>query len=458
MIVSAVVKNKGFWRNIFKLRQNYNNEGGDSKMNIAILTMFNGLSSTYSLVNVVADQIKMLLKADVNIKVLVSENCPEEDRKGIFANENIEWIKITNTLNGKNIKWYDYFQNEGKVHDSFFDEVDVISKDFVKHLKDVDVCIMHDILYQGWHLVHNIAIRKAQKELPNLRFIEFTHSLPVNRPNKIEYPFSERFSDMPKTKFVYPTYSGIPALAKQYDIPEGRCAVVYNTLPLIESMSEYVQNVAKNIDIINAEILIVYPARLTTGKKFEKVSALAGAIKTSTEKNTKVIFCDFESADIPSNVYKEIIKMEGKKFGLSDEDMLFTSDIGYSQGFPRQGVLELFTLSNLFICPSYSESFGLTVLEAGSRGNFLVLNEAVPALKELGNSLGAYFMRWDARNFGYDTKEKYNPSEKAYYEENGKIIVNLMREDRSLNSKSIIRNKYNIEWICKNQLLPLLEY
>ena len=53
----------------------------------------------------------------------------------------------------------------------------------------------------------------------------------------------------------------------------------------------------------------------------------------------------------------------------------------------------------------------------------------------------------------YDTKEKYNPSEKAYYEENGKIIVNLMREDRSLNSKSIIRNKYNIEWICKNQLL-----
>lgn len=42
-------------------------------------------------------------------------------------------------------------------------------------------------------------------------------------------------------------------------------------------------------------------------------------------------------------------------------------------------------------------------LEVGSKGNFLVLNEAVPALKELGDALGAYFMRWDARNFGYDT-------------------------------------------------------
>jgi hypothetical protein len=426
-------------------------------MKVAILTMFNGLSSTYSLVNVVADQIKMLLKENIEIKLLVSESCPDSDRKGIFLNKKIQWVKIANTINGKIINWHDYSNSTGSVHESFYEEVDIIANDFVKHLKDVDVCIMHDILYQGWHLVHNIAIRKAQKELPNLRFLEFTHSLPVNRPKQMEYPFSARFMDMPKTKFIYPTYSGIPALAKQYDIPEGNCAVIYNTLPLIELMSKEVQKVADNIDIYNAEILIVYPGRLTTGKKFEKVSSLAGAIKKKTEKETKVIFCDFPSADISSEVYKHIIKTEGKKFGLDDNDMLFTSDIGFSEGFPRQSVLELFTLSNLFICPSFSESFGLTVLEAGSRGNFIVLNEAVPALKELGNSLGAYFMRWDARNFGFDTHEKYNPSEAQYYEEHGQNIVNLMREDRSINSKTIIRNKYNIEWISKNQLMPLIE-
>lgn len=96
-------------------------------------------------------------------------------------------------------------------------------------------------------------------------------------------------------------------------------------------------------------------------------------------------------------------------------------------------------------------------LEVGSKGNFLVLNEAVPALKELGDTLGAYFMRWDARNFGFDTHEKYAPSEKAYYEEHGQNIVNLMREDRGLKAKTITRNRYNSEWICENQLTPLLE-
>lgn len=426
-------------------------------MKVAILTMFAGLSSTYSLVNVVADQLRMLLGLNVKVKLLVSEACPDEERTGIFLDKRIEWVKITNTRNGEAIKWYDYSGAAGEVHDTFFAEADLIAQDFAEHLKDVDVCILHDILYQGWHLVHNVAIRKAQQQLPHVRFLAFTHSLPAIRPKEISWPFSARFSPMPRTIFVYPTQSGLPALARQYDVPEGRCAVVYNTLAQLDAMSADVKRVAREIDLLGTDLLVVYPARLTTGKRFEKVAALAGAIKTSTEKDIKVVFCDFPSADISGRVYKSIIRTEGKKFGLGGEDLVFTSDIGYEDGFPRSGVLELFQLSNLFLCPSYSESFGLTVLEAGSRGNFLVLNEAVPALKELGEKLGAYFMRWDARNFGFDTHEKYVPSERAYYEEHGTAIVNLMREDRSLNAKTVIRSRFSPEWISKNQLMPLLE-
>ena len=372
-----------------------------------------------------------------------------------MTDERLEWVKIANTRNGRVIQWYDYAGASGSVHDSFFEEVALIARDFETYLADVDVCILHDILYQGWHLVHNIAIRMVQEKLPHLRFLSFTHSLPANRPLEMEYPFSARFTDMPRTRFVYPTWSGIPALARQYGVPEGRCAVVYNTLPLIQSMSPPVQAVAHSIPLDQSDILIVYPARLTTGKRFEKVAALAGAIRHSTEKTVSVIFCDFPNADIPTKVYKSLIRTEGEKYGLSRQDMLFSSDIGYPDGFPRESVFELFTLSNLFVCPSYSESFGLTVLEATSRGNFLVLNEAVPALQELGGQLGAYFMRWDARNFGFDTREKYLPSEQQYYEDHARNIVNLMREDHALNAKTLTRTRYSTRWICQNQLLPL---
>ena len=426
-------------------------------MKVAILTMFSGLATTYSLVNVVADQIKMLLEAQVELKILVCETCPDEERWGIFRDPRLEWVKITNTCGGTPIVWHDYSAPTGTVHESFYAEAEQIAKDYVRHLQDVDVCILHDILYQGWHLVHNVAIRQAQRSLPGVKFLAFTHSLPVIRPQKMEEPFSARFTPMPNTRFVYPSRSGIEALARQYDVPQGRCAVVYNSIPLLEALSEDAQRVAGCIDLLNADILAVYPGRLTPGKRFEKVASLAGAVQRKTEQRTRVVFCDFPSNDIPSEVYKRTVRMEGQKSGLKATDMIFTSDLGYVQGFPRQGVFDLFTLSNLFLCPSYSESFGLTVLEAASRGNFLVLNEAVPALKELGESLGAYFMRWDGRNFGYDTHERYVPSEQAYYEEHGERIVNLMREDRSLRAKTRVRTQYHGSWICRNQLMPLLE-
>lgn len=321
-------------------------------MKVAILTMFTGLSTTYSLVNVVADQIKMLLEAQVKLKILVSETCPDEERWGIFLDPRLEWVKVTNTCHGEPIVWHDYSAPTGTVHETFYEEAAWIAEDYVRYLQDVDVCIMHDILYQGWHLVHNVAVRQAQESLPNVKFLAFTHSMPVNRPQKTEWPFSARFTPMPNTRFIYPTYSGIEALARQYDVPLGNCAVVYNSLPLLEILSPDVQRVAEHIDLLNADILVIYPGRLTTGKRFEKVAALSGAIQRKTEQYTKVVFCDFPSADIPSQIYKRTIQMEGMKFGLEKEDLIFTSDLGYEQGFPRRGVFELFSLSNLFICPS----------------------------------------------------------------------------------------------------------
>lgn len=88
-------------------------------MKVAILTMFSGLSTTYSLVNVVADQIKMLLDANVSVKVLVCETCPDSERTGIFSDARLEWGKITNTLNGQPIVWHDYSGASGTVHETF---------------------------------------------------------------------------------------------------------------------------------------------------------------------------------------------------------------------------------------------------------------------------------------------------------------------------------------------------
>ncbi|MEG1706225.1 MAG: glycosyltransferase, partial [Clostridia bacterium] len=330
-----------------------------------------------------------------------------------------------------------------------------IASDLTEKLKDCDVCMMHDILFQGWHLVHNVAIRKVGTLLPNLRFISFTHSMPFPPPDTCEPPFDARFRPMPNTIFVYPTKSGLPALARQYNVPLTSCCVVSHTYSMLKYKSQPTRKVCDNINLTTPEIIIVYPARLTSAKRLEKVAAFAGAMKNCAN-GVSLVFCDFPSSDTSSQGYKSIIRHNGKQFGLLDEDILFTSDIGYKNGFPHESVIELFSMSNLYVCPSFAESFGLTVLEAVAGKNVLVLNEAVPALKELGDKFNAYFLRWDALGFGSQTFETYHPSEKAYYNEHCSLILNDMRENKVIQAQIKLRQEFNQEYVFKSQLLSLL--
>ena len=64
----------------------------------------------------------------------------------------------------------------------------------------------------------------------------------------------------------------------------------------------------------------MYPGRLTTGKKFEKVAALAGAIKKRTELSVKVVFCDFPCMDIDPQRYKYAIRKIGEFYGLDVDE------------------------------------------------------------------------------------------------------------------------------------------
>lgn len=424
-------------------------------MKVAILTMFKAIDHTYSLVNVVEEQLKMLRLHGLEVKLLVSEGCKRE--AGIFSDPAIEWVEIINHRGDAPIKWYDYQQPVDNVHDTFYEEAELISQDLVRQLKDVSVCLMHDILFQGWHYVHNIAIRLTQKQLPTLHFIEFTHSFPYKRPQEISRCMLGRYMPMPQTTFVYPTYSGIEALAAQYQLPEGKCRVVYNVLDRGDEMDESVRQLSKSVDLYGPEVLAIYPCRMTPAKQLEKVAMLAGSIKKVEERRVKIIYCDFPSKDIAADRYKRQIIEKGVAYGLKAEDITFTSDQGFPMGFPRSGVLDLFSLSNLFICPSFSESFGLTVLEAASRGNVLVLNQNVPALRELGKRLQAYFMSWDGKAGNDIIRPIYEEGEQAYYEKHAACIMKQLLKDQAVFAKTMVRRYYNREWIWRNQMAPLLK-
>ncbi|MEG0846781.1 MAG: glycosyltransferase, partial [Niameybacter sp.] len=139
-------------------------------MIVALLTMFKTLKSSYSLVHIVENQIQMLLTHNCQVRILVSESCRDEERFGSFLDERLEWVRIPNTIDGKEIVWHDYSDTTLPLHEGFKKEVEMTSQAYVEVLQDVEVCILHDILYQGMHYMHNCALRSAQEKLPHIGF------------------------------------------------------------------------------------------------------------------------------------------------------------------------------------------------------------------------------------------------------------------------------------------------
>ena len=74
-------------------------------------------------------------------------------------------------------------------------------------------------------------------------------------------------------------------------------------------------------ELLKPDILIVYPARFTTGKQFEKVAALGGVIAKKTERQVRIVFCDFPCLDTDAAAYKRIIRATGEVCGLAEPDM-----------------------------------------------------------------------------------------------------------------------------------------
>lgn len=426
-------------------------------MTVALLTMFGRLDCTYSLVNVVAEQLRMLLGAGLRVRLLVSEQFARDSRFGIYLDERIEWGYVCNTLRGRQIQWRDYDQTEGAVHETFFDEADAVAESLTALLADADVCILHDILYQGWYLLHNVALRLALRRLPRLRCVSFAHSAPLARPARLVWPFSARFLPLPRTAFAALTQAALPPTARQYGVAQPVCRVVHNSLDALAFLHPAVRALARKTDLFSPEVLLVYPARLTPAKGFEKAAALAGALRRAGAGGVRAVFCDFPAADTAPAPYRAAVRAAGARFGAQPGDVVFTSELGFAGGFPRAAVLDLCTLSNLFVMPSFSEAFPLTALEAASRGNLLVLNEAVPALAEVGRLLGGvFFMRWDALNDGYATVEEYEPSEEAYYAACAAEVCARLRGETALRAKTAVRRRFCPQWVWKNQLAPLV--
>ena len=411
-------------------------------MRIGILTTFYCWSKSYSLTTVVENQLLALVKHGYKPVLFVHDNFKDDDK----IPEGVEVRKII-----PRFELVDYREGT-EISKDFDKQVKVVKNALEENMKDIDVAITHDWLFQGWFLQYNVGMREAEPNL-NCKWFHLTHSAPSPRPD-VKFPFDCMYKMMPNSKLIYLNHYDALKLAEMYAGTLDDVRVVNNPLDP-RSFYDLDPLVSKCIDkysLLDADIIDVYPLSSTRfdGKQPKKVIKILGKMKKQG-RSVRFICCNAHANGEKEKEEIEKLLLFSIEQGLTRQEVIFTSLEGeeYEQGISNGAVRDFFLLSNLFIFPTLSENCPLILLEAAMSKNLLVLNESFAPLREFFKENALYFP------FGsLLTNVAYNDEEK-WYEDVAKIIIGELHVNKPLNAFKELKQKFNYDYIFKNQLEPL---
>ena len=436
-----------------------------------LFTSFSDYSKAYSLNIVTENQIKQLLLAGYSPTVIVHDTFQPE---GMFAHPSVTLEKIPNVP----------CHNEVKKDPTFDADVDALEKRLMEILKDGDVVITHDIVYQNACLKHNMAARRVADKLPGVRWLHWIHSATSPQLLSMVRPvFSDAYANLvtkpfPHAYYVYPNAYAIPSVAKNFGVDQELVKVVHHPTDICGflGISPAVQEVVYQKDMLAADAICTYPVRLDTGKQVEMVVKTMAMLREFAF-GIRVIIIDFHSTGPEKVEYREKIKQVAIDYGLRENELTFTSECNpqWEVEADQSVVRDFQLLSNVFILPSVSETYSLIAQEALLTKQVAVLNYDFPPFREIYGS-DAIYRKFssgfdvladptEAIRLGSATNTQYGPAnlppearkeaEKAYHKETAGMIAKRLNHPEMAQAIRI-RKERNLLSNFKRELEPLL--
>jgi hypothetical protein len=322
-----------------------------------------------------------------------------------------------------------------------------------------------------------LACRRIAAENPDKRWLHWIHS--ATTPNilldvlKLNGEAKDIYMPFLKKPFVnsfivFPNEYSIPRVATNFGVEIDRVKYVHHPMDIVRyyGMHNITKGMVERYDLLNADVIDVYPARLDRGKNLEVPIEIMAQIK-KMGRTVKMIVVDFHSTGGDKVTYRNSLKDLAISKGLivdgDERDLIFTSEYSPDTAArcPREVVRDLFTLSNVFIMPSRSESYSLITQEAAMSGNVLMLNRDFPPFIDIFGQApyyGQFSSNIDALSgMDGDTNTDYGNRDNYMRDMAGRLLYELSN-NKVIRMKDLIRKTRNLKYVFRNQLEPLLYY
>lgn len=426
------------------------------KKKIAIYTTFNIHDPSYSL-NVVAEtHLQMLLDDGYEPIMVVMDGF--KPSAGTFTDPRVKlvYMKHTHASNEGNLP-----EGWEKQRDGLIEAMDAIVKE-----EKIEVIMTHDLIASPAELIPNLAMRTVAERNPKVVWLQMIHSVwASNMPSNVMEASQIGRSAWPtKSYLLFPNSYDIPRIARNYNVSEDTVKHVPHATSIYEFFNWHPKliELEKATRFLDREAILVAPMRLDRGKQLEFVIETGAALKRSGI-TAAVVVCDFSSTGGDKITYRDEMKELGALRGLSGDELIFLSERipEFKYNAPHSVVMNLFAVSNVFICSSKSETYSLVTQEAALCGNAIILNADFPAFKTIFGASPKHY-RFSSNidilnefNPGGHTDTKYPLGVEKFADEIALFCREQLTNNRVLEMKTRSRMTRNTRAVFKRYLEPL---
>lgn len=419
---------------------------------IYLLTNFSTYLRSFSPIIVVGEQIKMLKRNGYNPILIASETWdPPEDSV----------YRTTDTVYTFPFAVHDATSTAENIEET----VDLAYQELNNLLPDNAVVITHDLIFLPDYTILNLAARRIANENNTIKWIHEIHS--ATNPNIVSMErnmYGEKYAEalnspFPNSVIAYPNAYDIPRVAQNFNFEEDKIIEVPHSTDPTEGMNPLVQRIYDEKKLGEKEILMVLPIRLDRGKYPEANVRFIAACK-SLGYSAHLVVCDFQSTGGDKAEFREELKNLASELDATD-CVTFMSEFDDSANLeiPHNIVLELFTLSNVFILASKSETYSLIAQEAQLKGNLAILNQDFAPMRQIYGK-NAIYKQFDGANIaisGYNGEiTTTHGSIQDHYKDIARVAKYYLENDKVLAAKTWVRTKRNPDHVFKEYLEPII--
>jgi mannosylglucosylglycerate synthase len=313
-------------------------------------------------------------------------------------------------------------------------------------LSQAGVCLVHNAITLHKNLALTAALRVLSDE-KQTSLVAWSHDFawqdalytPELHPG---YPWDLLRTPWPGVRYVVVSAHRQSRLAQLLGMQEKDIQVIHPGVDIDQflKLSPLTQALVKRIELLEADPLMLLPARITRRKNIQFAIRVTAALKKNKPRATLVVTGP-PGPHNPKNIaYLESLKELRGKSGVMDQ-VIFLYEHGKNDQplhVPDEVVADFFHLADLLIFPSRSEGFGIPVLEAGL-ARLPVFAADIPPVKESAGGLAQLF------------DPEGDPQAVA------EAILAHLENDRAYQLRRRVLSQFTWQAILHNRLIPLIK-